>query len=268
MTGRKVCYLIPVYNDQAGLDISLESILVERVVADIVVVDDGSLDPVKIRREFTRIGERTLTLIRLPENRGITSALNAGLRHILAQDYGYLARLDAADTVASDRLSKQCAFLDANLDVGLVSSDVEFEDSRGRILYTHRTPTVHDDIVEALRFNNCLLHPSVTIRVDVMRQVGYYNVDMRVAEDYDLFLRICRIARVASLPYVLTTTKFNPEGLTLSLRRPQQWQRLRLQARYFDARKITAYLGMARTIACLAVPTNVVIQYKLRRQQP
>jgi glycosyltransferase involved in cell wall biosynthesis len=260
----RVCYLIPVYRNQTGLDESLKAIVSEREVADVFVVDDGSPEPLVIRPQFRRADRRRVTMFRLVENRGITVALNAGLERVLAEGYEYVARLDAGDTVADDRIAAQSSFLDAHGDVGLVTSDVAFKESSGKILYVHRTPTGHESIVKALRFNNCLLHPAVTMRLDVLKQVGFYQAEMKLAEDYDLFLRIARSARVASLPSVLTTTRFDPEGLSLGRRRAQQCMRLVVQGRYFEYRKVTAYLGIARTIASMAMPTSFVIRSKRR----
>ncbi len=99
-SANRVCYLLPVHNDQAGVDVSLRSISAEHAAADIVVVDDGSCKPIAIRREFQSEERRKIAVLRLPQNHGITHALNVGLEYILARNYSYVARLDATDTVA------------------------------------------------------------------------------------------------------------------------------------------------------------------------
>lgn len=256
------CYLISVYNDQSGLDRSIRSILEEQTLADVLIVDDGSPTPLTIPTELSEVGQRRITILRLAENVGITKALNAGLERLLAEDYAYIARLDASDTVAPDRLARQIAFLESHPEVGLVASDVAFQDEFGRVLYTHRVPTRHEDIVREMRFNNCLLHPAVTIRASVWKAVGQYDPDVHVAEDYDLFVRICRDSRVASIASTLTTASFNPLGISLGRRRRQQLARLSVQAKYFQFREPSAYLGVARTLVSFAIPTRVAVAWK------
>jgi glycosyltransferase involved in cell wall biosynthesis len=255
------CYLIPVYNNQDGLDTSLRSILAERSAADVVIVDDGSQVPIVLRPEFADAATRKITILRVAGNGGITQALNIGLDYILSKNYSYVARLDAADTVAPGRIETQSAFLDSNPNVGLVASDVLFRDPCNGSAFIHRVPGEHERIVRALRFNNCLLHPAVTIRTDVLRMVGCYDVAMSVAEDYELFLRISKVSRVASIPAVLTTSMFAPQGISLSQRRRQLRTRLWLQWRYFHPWTVSSYLGIGRTILCLAVPTGIVIRW-------
>lgn len=259
------CYLIPVYDNQAGLDVSLRSIFRERAASDVVVVDDGSRIPVNLASEFAGRPGRAVSIIRLNQNGGISEALNAGLERIMAAGYTYVARLDAGDTVAPERIERQAGFLDANPEVALVGSDVAFQDRGGSVLYIHRTPQSHDEIVRALRFNNCLLHPAVTARVAVLRRVGGYDGSVPVAEDYELFQRIAVHNRLASLPELLTTTVFAPRGISLTHRFRQQRARLWVQRRYFNPWVLSSYLGIARTLACIAIPTRLVIAWKRRR---
>lgn len=265
---QSICYLIPVFNDQAGLNRSLESIAKETVPADIVVIDDGSRTPLVILPQFADLPGRTLTLIRLERNSGIHVALNAGLDRIFGAAYRYVARLDAGDTVAPDRCELQSAFLDQHPEVALVGSDVAFANPAGEVLFVHRTPTSHEHIRRALFFNNCLMHPAVMARVDVLMSLGGYDQSISVAEDYDLFFRIATHTRIASLPLILTTSAYAPLGISLSRRRRQQWSRLEVQLRYFAVDRLAAYLGVARTLLCMMVPTRLVIAWKSRRTIP
>lgn len=125
-----ICVLIPVWKDQAGLDRTLATLAGDPLVFDIVVVDDGSPVPVTCP---DRAGPHPVTLRRLPENRGIEHALNAGLELILERGHAYVARLDCGDIPLEGRLARQAAYLDAHPDVGILGTWARCVDDAGAI---------------------------------------------------------------------------------------------------------------------------------------
>ncbi len=258
-------WLIPVYNNQSGCLASLESIRVQTASADVVIVDDGSEPPLLISEEAAR--GLDLTIIRLHPNGGITAALNAGLAHILPAGYDYVARLDAGDTVAPERLALQLRILDEQPGLGLVGSHVTFVDEVGGPLYTLRPPQDQRALMAAMHLNNCLLHPSVTMRVGALRQVGVYDERYTVAEDYELFRRIGSRFQTGIVPRVLTLCQFNVGGISLAQRLLQQKRRLRVQLKYFNPLVVHAWIGVARTIAAMLMPSPLLVLWK-RRVRP
>lgn len=255
-----IAVLIPAYRNQAGLNRSLESLAEAEGVFDIVIVDDGSPDPIKAPPQL-RVGA-PVTLLRLPRNQGIAAALNHGLRHILVRGIRYIARLDTGDTVAAERFRAQQAFMEANPECAVVSSFVDFVDAERTHLFRYRAPTDHAGIVRGLRFNNCLMHPGTMIRADALKQAGLYREDFPGAEDYELFLRFARRYRLAALPEVLTQMEYSLTGLSIAGRRRQHWQRLRLQLHYFDTASPDSFWGVARTLLTMALPHDIALQFK------
>jgi glycosyltransferase involved in cell wall biosynthesis len=255
-----IAVLIPAYRNQAGLNRSLESLAAAEGAFDIIIVDDGSPDPIEAPRQL-RDGV-PVTLLRLPRNQGIAVALNHGLRHILAVRTRYIARLDVGDTVSRERIPAQQAFMEANPKCAVVSSFVDFVDAEGAHLFRYRAPSDHAGIVRRMRFNNCLMHPGAMIRANALEQVGLYSEDVPGAEDYELFLRFTRRYRLAVLPKVLTQMEYSLTGLSIAGRRRQQWQRLRLQLRYFDPASPYSFWGVGRTLLTMALPHAIALQFK------
>src|SRR5688500_5262867 len=115
----EICILIPCYNNPEGLAASLKSIHPGGSSCLAVVVDDGSREPVRLPEGLPV----PVQLLRLEQNRGITEALNAGLRWIMAHTSArYIARLDCDDLAAPERFSRQKDFLDRHPEVGLLGS--------------------------------------------------------------------------------------------------------------------------------------------------
>ena len=88
--------LIPCYNNVEGLIRSLRSVVYPKEKCKVLIVDDGSLTPVTIELLPADILQQLqIEIIRLNGNKGITEALNTGLRLILQRnDALYTARLD------------------------------------------------------------------------------------------------------------------------------------------------------------------------------
>lgn len=113
--------LIPVYNDQDGLNNLLNEIQ-ERNEHTITVVDDGSHPPIYA-------SHNNVEIIRLQNNSGIVAALNFGLNHIEAQ-YGnncIVARLDCGDVPSENTFSDRLHYFQ-NKRIKIVGCYCEFID--------------------------------------------------------------------------------------------------------------------------------------------
>lgn len=227
----RVTLLIPVYNDQHGLQRSLAS-LTDEVPLDIVVVDDGSTPPIRLpevpppHRAF---------LLRLEENKGIEHALNHGLGWILERGYEYVARLDAGDIPLPGRFLKQVEFLDGNPEYALVGGQVQFVGPDGVEVFRERFPTEDAQIRRIMHARNCFIHPAVMIRASALKEVGLYSDRYKAVEDFELFFRIMGRFKVANLPDYVVRCEINPKGISLR-RRAQVLGRLKVMLLHFDPR--------------------------------
>ena len=259
-TGRgRIAVLIPVYNEGGRLRDTLESLRHQSVPFTAVLVDDGSAPPLAV--DVTAY-PYPIALLRLPRNRGIEGALNAGLEFIAAQRFEFVARLDVGDQCAPNRLAAQQAFLDAHGDVHLVGSDVEWRHPDGRLAFSRSMPSAHEEIVRALHHTVCLIHPAVMFRTGVVHALGAYSTDYPAAEDFEFFFRIARRFRVANIPEVLLVTRFDHGGISVSRRRRQLRSKLRIQLRYFLVTEPLSFVGVAKTLVLMCLPYSGVVRLK------
>lgn len=256
-----VCVLIPVWKDQAGLSRTLEALARDPLPFDITVVDDGSLTPITCPEQ---VGAHPVTLLRLPRNQGIEHALNAGLTQILERGYRYVARLDCADIPFDGRIARQAEYLDAHPRVGVLGTWARCIDDAGTYLFTLRLPADHAGITRRQRYVAALLHPTVMIRAEALRVAGLYTDRYKTAEDHELFLRIGRHYELANLPEALTEYVVSTQGTTTLRRRRTLVSRFRLLRDTFEPTDPHAWLGLARTLALMAVPFGVVMAAKRR----
>jgi hypothetical protein len=89
-------------------------------------------------------------------------------------------------------------------------------DHDGAYLRTDVFPTLPGAIASELLHRNCFCHAPVMARTEVLRSVGGYRRNVQYAEDYDLWLRMSEVTRLASLPDVLYCVRLHP--VTISTR--------------------------------------------------
>ena len=254
----ELAVLIPVFNDPEGLRASLDSIFDAKRPEGMltIVVDDGSFQPVLLPGPYDEnIG---LVIVRLTENQGIERALNAGLEEAFRRGVGYVARLDAGDTISPDRLERQLTLLEENTELGIVGSSVRYLDGAGRLLFVFRAAEEDAEIRRRMHINSCLIHPSIMIRMSVLKRVGMYSTDYPAAEDYELFFRVLGVSRACCIDAPLVNTVVSVNGISSSRRRAQLISRLRIQWRYFRAPVPQAYFGLMVTLMLLVAPSSLV----------
>lgn len=256
----RVALLIPVYNNQDGLERSLAA-LTDEVPLDIVVVDDGSTPPIRLPevpppyRAF---------LLRLEQNRGIEHALNHGLGWILERGYAYVARLDAGDIPLPGRILKQVEFLEENPEHALVGGQVQFVGLDGKEVFQERFPTEDAQIRRIMHARNCFIHPAVMLRTSALKAVGLYSDRYKALEDFELFFRIMQRFKVANLSDYVVRCEVNPGGISLTKRREQVLGRLRVMLLHFDPRIKESWLGLLKNLLLLFTPVPVVQALKQR----
>ncbi len=197
-----VSVVMAAYNAETFLLETLRAVLSQSCDdMEVVVVDDGSTDGTpRILREFMS-GDKRLHVITQP-NRGLTSALNVGWRAARGK---FIARIDADDIMLPHRLSQQAAFLEEHPECVAVGCQMIFVDEDGDPVLRHDLPTNHEEIDDQLMRGvaGVIPHPGAMLRRSALEAVGGYREAFTVAQDYDLWLRLAEIGRLANLSTVL-----------------------------------------------------------------
>jgi glycosyltransferase involved in cell wall biosynthesis len=257
------CLLIPCFNDEAGLQQSLQSIRYDDGKYAVVVVDDGSQKPIT-QQNLQRAAPHILQmyLIRLPQNQGITAALNTGLQWILENTTApYIARLDCRDTCDPLRLYKQITFLNTHPQVGLLGSWCIFKEEGASIIYTYTTPLGHSDLLKAMHLRNVFIHPAVMFRTALLRQTDLYPYNYPHAEDYALFWKMLQVAEGAVLSEYLTTCAILRRGISFTNRRVQLQSRIKI-VRAFGSHAFLKLLALVKLYILIIVPNTVLLRLK------
>lgn len=187
MTTPLVTVLLPVYNAERYLREAIGSVLQQTFTDfELLAINDGSTD--SSEAIVLSFGDERIRYISNKGNKGLIYTLNRGIELARGQ---YIARMDGDDICHPQRLEKQVAYLQQS-SVALVASTVEMISENGSPLppwKDDRQHTTPQSIRAFLLRDNCIAHPSIMARTEVMREYRYQS-DQKEAEDYDLWLRL------------------------------------------------------------------------------
>jgi glycosyltransferase involved in cell wall biosynthesis len=192
-----VTVLMAVYNGEAYLRPAIDSVLAQTWRDfDFIIVNDGSTDRSdEICRSYTDARVRVITL---QTNRGLSTALNAGLA---ATQTALVARLDQDDIAEPQRLARQREVMLARPELALLGSQAVAIAPDGAETGTVRRPLESASIQWSSLFENPFAHTTVMFRTAVVRDElgGFRSSYDPFAQDYELWSRVMLHHPVANL---------------------------------------------------------------------
>ena len=187
-----ISVVIPTFNRAHVLPRALNSVLAQTLrPLEVLVVDDGSTDATEALLH-SRYADETFPSVRpltCPEQ-GVSAARNHGIRESSGQ---WIALLDSDDAWTPEKLEQQHRALQRSPDHKICHTDEVWIRNGKRVnqMKKHAKPG-------GWIFNECLplccISPSsVLIHRSIFDDVGLFDEDLPVCEDYDLWLRVaCR----------------------------------------------------------------------------
>lgn len=201
----QVSIVVACYNAEPYLRDAMESV-VGQTFADweLIVVNDGSTDG-SLSFLHGLAGQDARVRVIDQDNHGQNAAANLAISIARAP---LIARMDADDLCHPTRLEKQVAFMHRNPGVGLLGTQIcRLGDCKSGL--SSSFPTDHDGIVDALLQNHhAICNPTIIFRRELFEQIGGYW-EHNIAEDWDMFLRMAEISRLANLDEVLFSYRFH-----------------------------------------------------------
>lgn len=188
--GETVSVVIPCYNQAHFLGEAIESVLVQTYRPfEIVVVDDGATDntaEVAARYPGVRCVRQA--------NQGLPAARNAGLG--VARG-AYVVFLDADDRLLPAALEAGAACLERHPEAAFVVGQRRRIAADGTPLPVPTRPRVEGDHYVSLVRSCWITMPAMVMyRRAALDRVGGFDATQRYAEDYELYLRMTRHARI------------------------------------------------------------------------
>jgi hypothetical protein len=210
-----VSVVIPTRNRAHCLPRALESVQAQDGLGthfgvETIVVDDGSTDETpRVVRRYSAVRS-----IHLPSSRGVSAALNEGVR---ASTGAYITFLGDDDEWLPHKLVAQVSLLEAHREVGVVYGQalVRFGDRQHLYPDIGRAPSgwVFGDM---LTDNFCGHHAALLVRREALARAGSFDETLTTFEDFDLSLRLARCARFLFAPGAVTIYNLSSQGSLLT----------------------------------------------------
>jgi glycosyltransferase involved in cell wall biosynthesis len=182
----QISVLMPVYNAEKYLKEAIDSILNQTYENFIfLIINDGSTDDSeKIIKHYR---DSRIHYFRNDQNKGLIFTLNKGLELVTTK---YMVRMDADDISHPKRLEILLDLMNYYLNISVLGSGMN-------VIGTHfeKRQVLNKSIVNPIKINtistfNCpLIHPSVIIRMDFLKNNNLkYNFNYPHAEDSALWV--------------------------------------------------------------------------------
>lgn len=164
----------------------------------VIVLDDpDNKDLQGLLYQYASHDSRIVLLVN-ERNIGLASSLNKALQIAKGE---FICRMDADDISISNRIEQQLHYLNRK-EYDLIGGYVNLIDENGDFLYSvTNLPIDSKDVHTALKYNNCVPHPTWFGRKEVFSE-GYRNIPL--CEDYDFLLRATMHgAKIGNLDYIV-----------------------------------------------------------------
>ena len=181
---------------------------------EIIVVDDGSTDKTYEVVSKIALEDHRIKLFRNDQNLKQAKTSNFALSMSKGD---YIARMDGDDISALDRIEKQVAFLESNIEFDLVGVSLIAIDASGKEIGKMTYYASQKIINKTLKYSIPVSHVWVARRSTYLELGGYRNLP--AAEDYDFLLRMTSMSiRYTNLEdYFGYYVRLGREGNTVSL---------------------------------------------------
>jgi glycosyltransferase involved in cell wall biosynthesis len=238
-----VSVVIACYNGERYLQETIESALAQSHPAvEVIVVDDGSTDG------SSEIAQRFPVRYIHQENRGLTATRNLG---ISVSRGDYVVFLDADDRLRPEAIETGLRVMAERPECAMTVGDHLFISSDGSYLSDSGKLCLRSSHYEELLKSNFVeMISTVLFRRSVLEETGGFDTSLRVAEDYELYLRIARVYPICCHPALTAEYRLHQTNVSrnseLMLRITLQV--LRRQGRYVrsDWRRLLAFLAGLR----------------------
>jgi glycosyltransferase involved in cell wall biosynthesis len=200
-----VSIITPSFNQAHFLEETMLSVLDQDYPnLEYLVVDGGSQDG---SLEIIQKHAQRLAWWVSEKDQGQTDALNKGFAHAKGE---ILAWLNSDDTYLPGAISQAVAYLQAHPQAGLVYGDANLIDQQGQII--GKFPARQTDYQRLREGFVHIPQQAAFFRASLWRQVGPLDPSFYFAMDYDLWVRIARLAPLHYHPQCWANFRLHDSG--------------------------------------------------------
>jgi glycosyltransferase involved in cell wall biosynthesis len=198
--------VLPTYNRHRFLREAVESVQAQTLRDwELIVVDDGSADDTRAYLEA--IDDPRVQCVPLAHSGNKSLVRNAGIARARAE---WIAFLDSDDLWRPEKLAQQLERVEASRDSRWSCTAVSFIDAAGAPIARRAGPStpLSGWILKALlTFETEATMPTLMVHRSMLAEVGGFDENVGMREDYDLELRLAERSAIVALQEPLTSVR-------------------------------------------------------------
>lgn len=207
-----VSVIIPTHNRENLVGKAIDSVLAQTYKnVEIIVVDDASTDNTENMINKNYFNE--INYVKVEKSKGGNHARNLGVQNAKGN---YIAFLDDDDTWHSSKLEKQMNLFNNDSSIGLVYTGT-------KVIYTStghnykNIPKIEGDLSDKIFIKNYIGTTStVAMKKSIFEEAGGFDIKMPALQDYDLWIRVSQITKVAPVQEALINYYNHDTGSQIS----------------------------------------------------
>ena len=208
-----VSIVLPVYNGEKFLRFSIESVLKQTYQnLELIIVNDCSTDSTEEIALAFKEKDNRVVYIKNEINSKLPKSLNNGFARAKGD---YCTWTSDDNLYHADAIAQMVGHLESNPDVGMVCCDYRIIDKDGNVLREVRVG--EKNLIFANNIGACFLY-----RSEIAHEVGEYNTNLFLVEDYEYWLRINLHSKIDFMHECLYDYRTHGESLSVARKREVQ----------------------------------------------
>ena len=223
-TNPTISVIMSVYNTSSDyLHEAIRSVLQQSYDDfEFIIIDDNSNEETKKVIGSYLFDER-IRLYENHDNLGLTKNLN---KAISLSKGTYIARMDSDDVCERKRFERQLQFMAKNPDIVVLGTYYYFLKDGRKIKHNCEATSPSNTKARWFFTNTGVMHASVMIKAEVLKNGYLYDTHFKRTQDYDLWTRISKKHDIAVMPEYLMSYRISGEQISTKYNNEQM--------RYYD----------------------------------
>lgn len=213
-----VSIVLAVFNGEKFIKEAIASILSQSYKdIELIIVNDGSTDSTK--NILDKVFDNRVKVIHLQHNQGAANALNIGIKKAKGS---WIAIQDADDIYHPNKIEEQVRHIILKPDlvgvgtlISCISGDPDITKEELRRYENHKNSfTTSESIKKKIYWGCPLTHSSVMFKKDVFWKVGGYDNSLKIAYDFDLWIKLLEVGQMENIPKALLDYRIHHNSLS------------------------------------------------------
>jgi len=215
MSNPEVSVILATFNGEKKgfLEKSINSVLKQSYDDyELIIIDDGSTDNTK--QLCQKFNNKKIKYY-YHKNQGQTLSKNFGFSICKGK---YICLIDDDDIWMNDKLEKQVKYYNNNKDknIGILTTWMELIDINGNFI-GYKKKIEEGNVYEKIFYDNMVNVSSVMIKKEAIDKVGFFDPNLPLRQDWDLWIRISKYYEIHQLKEILVKYRIHENNISKNI---------------------------------------------------